>query len=295
MPIPRGPTPIPVFGNLFALVPNIAESSIRLMKQYGPIFELYFPASRGGGGRLIFIADPEILDEIVSQPKLWAKLHMKNVKVLRDKIGDGLFTSDDDEEVWHSAHRVLLPAFSANGMKKYFGSVIDCTTELEEKFDSLCQTTEWVNINDWSARFTLEVIVRVAFGTTFHCFSETPSFLHDLENAFCDNLLPPYRRMLPHPFVNRTISKAWGNINSLLKDIIEKKKIELDNNEEARKNKDLITLMLTAPDPVTNKVLPNDNIRSQVLTFLVAGKFLFLYPNSLVIIYLFSITFIFPL
>lgn len=36
--------------------------------------------------------------------------------VLEGFVGDGLFTSDDDEEIWGTAHRILLPAFSNNGM-----------------------------------------------------------------------------------------------------------------------------------------------------------------------------------
>lgn len=30
-------------------------------------------------------------------------------------VGDGIFTSDDDEPIWGIAHRILLPAFSNQG------------------------------------------------------------------------------------------------------------------------------------------------------------------------------------
>jgi hypothetical protein len=62
----------------------------------------------------------------MSNPEVWGKIHMKNVKLVRvfgQGEDAGLFTSDDDMEIWGLAHRILLPAFSNQGMKAYFSLV----------------------------------------------------------------------------------------------------------------------------------------------------------------------------
>ena len=55
--------------------------------------------------------------QVFENPEVWRKLSFKHNRVVRSWVGKGLFTCDDDEPEWGVAHRILIGAFSNQGMK----------------------------------------------------------------------------------------------------------------------------------------------------------------------------------
>jgi len=104
--------------------------------------------------------------------------------MVRGWVHQGLFTADDDEEIWGIAHRILLPAFSNQGMKQYFHVVQECIEQLFVKWDGVAEGNQAVDLNKSTVLFTFDVIGRVGFGHNFKAQETgTHPYLEQLQKA----------------------------------------------------------------------------------------------------------------
>ena len=60
--LPPGPTPLPVFGNLFSLGADPRKSLLRLKKKYGDVFTLYM-----GSRRVVYLCSYDAIKEALVQ------------------------------------------------------------------------------------------------------------------------------------------------------------------------------------------------------------------------------------
>jgi hypothetical protein len=85
---------------------GIHASSPALMAEHGPFFRLQVPDTQGTGThdrtKTVFCADPELMAEIMQRPEDFQKLGFKHSPI-RKTGGNGIFSSDDDEPLYHSA------------------------------------------------------------------------------------------------------------------------------------------------------------------------------------------------
>jgi cytochrome P450/NADPH-cytochrome P450 reductase len=185
---------------------------------------------------------------------------------VRDFAGDGLFTARDGEESWGQAHRILLPAFSQRSMKAYFPQFLHVAEELVAAWE---QRTE-VDVTDDMTRLTLDTIALTGFGHAFRSF-EQPE-LHPFLQAMGRALTEAMNRTRQLPAVTglkRRADAAYradiAGMQELVDEVIRARRAS------GEKSQDLLGLMLEAADPVTGGTLSDENIRNQVLTFLIAG------------------------
>ncbi len=75
-------------------------------------------------------------------------------------------------------------------------------------------------------------------------------------------VIGPIRGVLAAPGIRRDVNYVRGFVDSI---------IERRRNDDADQNDDLLGLMLTTRDTETEELLPVENVRDQVLTFLAAG------------------------
>jgi len=69
-----------------------------------------------------------LLNELCDE-KRFGKLVAASLGELREGIHDGLFTAQNDEENWHLAHRILVPAFGPLNISAMFDDMKDvCKT-----------------------------------------------------------------------------------------------------------------------------------------------------------------------
>jgi len=163
LPVPAGPKPKLFSKNFTDVRPMICSAHLRLMHQYGPIFRISMPPNT----EAVVICDPELVGPVIENPTVWPKTHFKHNKMVRGWVNQGLFTADDDEEIWGIAHRILLPAFSNQGMKQYFHVVQECIEQLFVKWDWVAEGNQAVDLNKSTELFTFDVIGRVGFGYNF--------------------------------------------------------------------------------------------------------------------------------
>jgi cytochrome P450/NADPH-cytochrome P450 reductase len=69
--------------------------------------------------KFICTDSPAIAEVIVKESKYFTKKILGSLREIKEFAGDGLFTSDTDQDEWKLAHKLLMPAFSARAIKVF--------------------------------------------------------------------------------------------------------------------------------------------------------------------------------
>lgn len=259
IPAPRG---LPVVGNGLQ-VP--VEGTYRFFNDLADrhpdgIFKLNL-----AGRHVVLVYHPDLVAEVCDESRFYKPIDPPLAHV-RDFAGDGLFTARDGEESWGQAHRILLPAFSQRSMKAYFPQFLQIAQDLVAAWE---RGTD-VDVTDDMTRLTLDTIALTGFGHEFRSF-EQPE-LHPFLQAMGRALTEAMNRTRQLPAVTglkRRADAAYRADIALMQELVDE--VIRARRASGEKSKDLLGLMLEAADPVTGGTLSDENIRNQVLTFLIAG------------------------
>ncbi|MBP7659753.1 MAG: cytochrome P450, partial [Burkholderiaceae bacterium] len=264
IPSPPG---LPWIGNLLQIpTSRITQYLLETSRQFDGILALDF-----AGARLPFVFDPDLVQEL-SDPTRFHKTIGPPLSTLRRLAGDGLFTARGDEPNWGKAHRILLPAFSQRAMKGYFPMMLEVAEQLAAKWARGGPDAD-IAVADDMTRLTLDTISLAGFGYRFDSFSRDA--MHPFLDAMVDVLAEVMRRLTRLPLQNRLMTSSLQRIDRdiaqmhpLVDEVIAARRAAGPDQAPTR---DLLGLMLQARDPLTGEALDSENIRSQVITFLIAG------------------------
>jgi cytochrome P450/NADPH-cytochrome P450 reductase len=217
----------------------------------------------------VFVYDPDLVAEVCDETRFFKQIEKTPLQHVRDFTGAGLFTAHQREEEWAMAHRILLPAFSQRAMKNYYGQMLEIAQELVGKWQN--REGRPVAITDDYTRLTLDTIALTGFGYRFGSFAEEE--LHPFLNALLESLTESLRRSQELPMMTRlrkADARKYGENIQLMQDLVSS---VITERREGRRSaeEDLLGLMLEAVDPETGERLYDDNVRDQVVTFLIAG------------------------
>jgi cytochrome P450/NADPH-cytochrome P450 reductase len=220
------------------------------------------------GRDVALVYDPDMVAELSDETRFHKPIDPPLAHV-RDFAGDGLFTARDGETSWGQAHRILLPAFSQRSMKTYFPQMLQVAQELVTAWER--EPGRDLNVTDDMTRLTLDTIALSGFDYAFHSFDQPE--LHPFLQAMGRALTEAMNRTRQLPFVTglkkRQDAAYRADITAmqeLVDEVIRQRRAGGDTG-----SRDLLGLMLDASDPVTGERLSDENIRNQVLTFLIAG------------------------
>lgn len=263
MPIPQ-PKTYGVLGNLPLIDKDSPTLSFgKLADEYGPIFRFELM-----GRSVIIVSGPEFVAEVCDQSRFDKAIgHLLKV---RDFAGDGLFTSLTDEPNWPKAHNILMPSFSLQAMKGYHDRMLDIALQLVQKWARL-NPDESIDVADDMTRLTLDTIGLCGFDYRFNSYyRETPNpFIVSMVRALDEAMhygsrLPVQNKLML--ISKRQYERDIQSMFSLVDKIIAERKASGDQG-----GTDLLARMLTAKDPETGQQLDDQNIRYQIITFLIAG------------------------
>ncbi len=186
-------------------------------------------------------------------------------------VDAGLFTAHTDDPMWARAHGILMAPFSMQAMRDYMPAMIDIADQLMGKWDRL-NPGEEIDVPADMTRLTLDTIALCGFGYRFNSFyRETP---HPFVQAMVRVLDESQARLRQVSIQTRLKISAQRQFEedqafmaSLVDDLIRKRRAMGD----AADNTDLLGRMITGVDKQTGLTLPDENIRAQCLTFLIAG------------------------
>ncbi|MFG1695402.1 bifunctional cytochrome P450/NADPH--P450 reductase [Nonomuraea sp. NPDC049309] len=263
IPAPKG---LPIVGNTLQ-IPSHApvEHFMKVAAQYDEGIIQFEVAGR----RIVLVYDPDLVAEVCDETR-FVKRIKPPLTIVRDFGGDGLFTADSDEPVWGHAHRILMPAFSQRSMKAYYPQMLEIAEQLVGSWAA--RQGQDLPVADDMTRLTLDTISLTGFGYRFRSF-DSPE-LHPFLTAMGGALTEAMLRNQQLPIVTRlrkshehSYRRDIATMRSLVDDLIKQRRAE-GGGEPA---KDLLGLMMEAADPKTGARLSDENIRNQVLTFLIAG------------------------
>jgi cytochrome P450/NADPH-cytochrome P450 reductase len=241
-----------------------SQSIMKLADEYGSIFKLKFPTGTG-----IFITSAELVADACDESRFDKLIHAPLQKI-RSFAGDGLFTSWTKEENWRKAHNILLPSFSQSAMKGYHSMMVDIALQLIQKWARL-NSDESIDVPEDMTRLTLDTIGLCGFNYRFNSFyREKPHRFIKCMSRSLDEAMNQSNRLGVHNKMmvkkKRQFKRDIEYMFSLVDRIIEERKASEDYDSE-----DFLTRMLNCEDPETGEKLSDENIRYQIITFLIAG------------------------
>jgi cytochrome P450/NADPH-cytochrome P450 reductase len=263
IPQPRG---LPLIGNLADLNPQTpVQSMMALARVHGPIFRI-----RMFGGGMILLSSRELVNEVCDEKRFVKGVHLA-LKQLRDIGGDGLFTAYTGEANWGKAHRLLTPEFRPRGVRGMFGRMHDIAEQLAFKWERFGPDTEF-DVADNMTRLTLDTIALCAFDYRFNSFYQNE--MHPFVAAMLSVLKEAGIRTRRPKALSRLM--WWRNRRyeadfRLVSDVADRLIAERRHDPALGQRGDLLDVMLTTEDAETGEKLTDENIRSQMMTFLIAG------------------------
>lgn len=272
-PVP-GPRGYPLIGNILEYTggKGFVAPTLRLVQQHGEFFRLRF------FDRFVYVcSDPELVREMLEREAEFPKVIPEDERdpltnLRKHTAGDGLFTSSDFEPAWQAAHRVLLPAFGGGALRQYYPKIQEIVDDLVTFLDSLPAGRSFL-ATDLMTRMTYEAISYAGFSKRLRIVNNGPShpFVDAMGYALVDALKATWR-VLPaalRPGEVKRRREADRVLHDTVDTFIRERRDAMGRGDAVPT--DLLQLMLTSRDRVTGKPLPDENIRFQLITFLIAG------------------------
>ncbi|TAQ85754.1 hypothetical protein B7494_g5932 [Chlorociboria aeruginascens] len=264
-PIPQPPQYLfGILGNLLDIDPSFPSKSIwHLASLYGPIFKLNLSEP------VVVVSNQKFINEICDETR-FVKAIGKTLTEVRALTGDGLFTAYPEEKNWWIAHRTLVPAFGPLGIRKMFGDMLDISSQMVLKWDR--GGPEYaIDCSDELTRLAFDTIGLCAFSYRFNEFYSDHA--HPFAQQMAAVLLESGRRA-SRTSVEKQI-RIWSE-RERQENVSKMHNLADEIVAERRKNpqpdkKDLLNTMITAVDRETGQKLSDENIRFNMITFLVAG------------------------
>ena len=259
------PKTTPLLGNIPDIAVDPVQALMRLARSYGPLFKIGIP----GAQTMLVVGSQALAHEVCDEARFEKKVHSA-LEQLRSFVGDGLFTAYNQEPNWGRAHRILMPAFSPNAMRGYFDSMLDIAEQMFVKWQRVGPEVE-IPVADNMTRLTLDTIALCGFGYRFNSFYQHE--MHPFVDAMVRTLVEAGGRSrrpnLQTKLMVRTGRQYAADLqlmHGMTQDLISKRRASGSTDRN-----DLLDRMLNAADPQSGESLDDENIRNQLLTFLVAG------------------------
>ncbi|NKI44718.1 cytochrome P450 [Streptomyces physcomitrii] len=264
--IPHPPRRLPLLGDVLGVHPRTpVQDSVAMAARLGPIFR-----RRAFGKEFVFVWGAGLTADLADESR-FAKHVGVGVANLRPVAGDGLFTAYNHEPNWQLAHDVLAPGFSREAMGGYHPLMLDVARQLLAHWDEGERAGTAVDVPGDMTKLTLETIARTGFGHDFGSFERDRP--HPFVTAMVGTLAFAQRRntvpVALAPLLLRGAERRNAADTALLNSTVDE--VVAARARDGGGQGDLLDRMLEVAHPATGERLSAENIRRQVITFLVAG------------------------
>ena len=261
-PIPQPPESF-LIGNLKEVDPDdFIKSLEKVQKLYGNIYRLVILRKS-----LVIVSSYEIINVMCDESKFDKDINQVLTQ-LRNGGGDGLFTAHTSEPNWKLAHKILMPAFGPQAIREMFPAMMDITSQLILRWERFAG--EENDVCDNFTRLALDTIALCSFNYRFNSFYQKT--VHPFIDAMINVLLESGRRAQRFSIQTNLMRSTKRRYND---DIAYTHNLCDEIVQERRKHpnevNDLLNRMINGKDPDTGYQLSDENIRYQMVTFLVAG------------------------
>ncbi|MGW2741682.1 cytochrome P450 [Streptomyces sp. NPDC001450] len=264
--IPHPPRRVPLAGDVLGVDRRRpVQDSMRFGRELGPIFR-----RRAFGNEFVFLWGSRLVADLADESR-FAKHVGLGIANLRPVAGDGLFTAYNHEPNWQLAHDVLAPGFTREAMEGYHGMMLAVAERLTGHWDRELAAGRAVDVPGDMTKLTLETISRTGFGHDFGSFERDRP--HPFVTAMVGTLTYAQRlNSVPVPLAPLLLRAAArrnaADIAHLDRTVGE---LVTARRRSGGGDGDLLDRMLATAHPETGERLSAENVRKQVITFLVAG------------------------
>lgn len=264
--IPHPPRRVPFLGDVLGADRRTPlQDTLRYARQLGPIFR-----RKAFGKEFVFVWGADQVADMADESR-FAKHVGLGVANLRPVAGDGLFTAYNHEPNWQLAHDVLAPGFSREAMAGYHPMMLSVAERLTDHWDRELAAGRPVDVPGDMTKLTLETISRTGFGHDFGSFERdrphpfVTSMVGTLSYAQRLNSVPSPLAPLLLRTATRRNDADIAYLNNTVDEMVRTRR------DSEGGDGDLLDRMLDTTHPDTGERLSPENVRRQVITFLVAG------------------------
>lgn len=240
------PTPADLVGRPYALPVDI------LAELHGPLFYAEY-----SGVRKLYACSLALVEELCDESR-FAKNPTAGLARVRALAGDGLFTAYHGEPNWQKAHDVLLPGFSYAGLRNYHAAMLDINCQLVARWDAAAGKQP-VDVSGDLQKLAMDTVGLAGFGARFD------SYDHDGLAPVPQSFTDAFGELVTHG-VTAEFEAELASLHAYFDNLIDGHRAGSDGAVD-----DLLYVML-GHDADGAPVLDQDNIRNQIMTFLIAGQ-----------------------
>ncbi|MFF7995807.1 bifunctional cytochrome P450/NADPH--P450 reductase [Kitasatospora xanthocidica] len=260
-----GPGAVPTID--ISSAPPLAAPMLRTMelaRAHGPAF-----VQRLHGRDTLIVTGLELVEELADETR-FTKSIGPGLENVRQFTGDGLFTAYNEEPNWARAHDILMPAFALGSMRTYHPVMLKVARRLIGSWDRREAAGLPVDVPGDMTRMTLDTIGLAGFGFDFGSFDRDEP--HPFVDAMVRCLEWAMTKFTRDPELDHTErDTAFRADADYLADVVDEVIAARAGETEQGPAEDLLGLMLGAVRPSDGTRLDAENIRNQVITFLIAG------------------------
>lgn len=241
----------------------------------------YFSSARDRFGDLIRIRIGPTLLHVAVHPEFVRRILIDDAKLfvrgwhyglLRRLMGANLVVTDGPE--WLRHRRLSQPAFARDRLANYARVMETATREMERRWDEACAAGQALDVHHEMVRLTLSIATRTLFGQEIGKEEQAIAPAFEIAQSYLE-----YRfnhiATSPPTWVptgrNREFRRTLAELNAIVAGIITRRRSEQRSRSRTAEHDDLLSRLLSAQDTESKTSLSDDEIRSTVLAFLLAG------------------------
>ena len=257
--LPPGPRGLPIVGMLPVVRRNPTEAFMSAARRFGDV--VYFRIGRRRGYLITNPADVRhvLQDNARNYHKspLYEKLHVL--------LGNGLLTSED--EFWLRQRRIAQPAFHRQRIAALAGVMAEAARDAAAQWQTIASGGRPVDVAEEMMRLTRTVVLRALLGADLGPFAGQVDDAWTIINQHIGESFWSlgFTDRLPTP-KNRRFQAARAVLRGAVDHVIGQRRRSPSDSA------DLLSMLLSARDEETGEAMTDEQLRVEVLTFLLAGQ-----------------------
>jgi cytochrome P450 / NADPH-cytochrome P450 reductase len=252
---------------------NDNDTQLDYYRRFGPIYAVGIPTKKW---RLVVVSDPELLDEVAANEEQFGKPieEINFFDQLQNTRGDGISVIGDGER-YERIRRVMLPWYSPQSQRTQLPVMKEQAQALVARWAEL-PDSEPLDARSWMERYTLEVSGRGACRYDFGLLKQG-ACPHAFAQAVPDSTKESIARVAePRPDLalspgKRKKRRRYREQNRELFRTADALVHARMYTTPLGKQTDLLSRLVSTPDPETGEFLDVETIRDQILMHLSNG------------------------
>jgi cytochrome P450 len=256
---PPGPRGLPVLGVLPAIRRNPTAVFTDAARRFGDVVYLKIGPRRG-----YLITNPADIRHVLQdnarnyhKSPLYAKLRLS--------LGNGLLTSEDD--FWLRQRRIAQPAFHRQRLAALASVMATAAHEAAAEWPTIAASGHAVDIGDEMMRVTRTVVLRALLGADLGPFADRVDSAWTVINQYVGESFWSLGLTDTWPTARRRAFKA---ARAVLREAVDY--AIAGRRHSPSDSADLLSMLLSARDEETGEAMTDEQVRVEVMTFLLAGQ-----------------------